>query len=72
MNLPAMNGYEVIGRLKQDLRTRDIPIIIASAFSVDTRRLERINDHAAIPIIGKPIEPEKLRNNVKELLLYGD
>jgi len=72
MNLPAMNGYEVIGRLKQDIRTRDIPIIIASAFSVDTKRLERINDHAAIPIIGKPIEPEKLRNNVTELLLYGD
>ncbi len=71
MNLPGMNGYEVVGRLKQDMRTQNVPIIIVSAFSVDTERLDQINDHAAIPIIGKPIEPEKLRNDVKELLTYG-
>ena len=30
MKMPKMNGYEVIGRLKEDTRTKDIPILIMS------------------------------------------
>ena len=68
MMLPGMNGYEVIGRLKQDMRTKDIPIIITSAYEVDEDRLKSTNGNAAIPVLKKPVEPEDLQYKVKELL----
>ncbi len=69
MMLPEMNGYEVIGRLKQDNRTQAIPILITSAYRIDHERLHRFNLNAAIPILKKPIDPEQLRENVRELLV---
>jgi CheY-like chemotaxis protein len=68
MMLPGMNGYEVIGRLKQDIRTHDIPIIINSAYQVDESRLRKINENAVIPILRKPLEADLLNQKVKEML----
>ncbi len=68
MVLPGMNGYEIIGRLKQDKRSQNIPILILSAHSVDPKKLEHIENLSAIPIQKKPFEQSELRNAVKELL----
>ncbi|MBN2030941.1 response regulator [bacterium] len=68
MVIPCMNGYEVIGRLKQDKRSQSIPILILSAHSVDAKRLEHIENLSALPIQKKPFEVGELRNNVKALL----
>ena len=68
MNLPRLNGYEVIGQLKQDTRTNDIPVLIISDHSVDERRLRQANVHAVIPVVRKPFEPVELRNSTRELL----
>jgi signal transduction histidine kinase len=68
MKLPGMNGYEVIGRLKGDTRTQNIPIIIISAFSVDEEKLGQVDSHSAIPVLYKPFERAVLRNKVKEML----
>ncbi len=69
MVLPGMSGYEVIGRLKQDARTIDIPILITSGFTIDTDRLNQNDDHDAIPVIPKPFEPVELRNKVKKMIM---
>jgi len=66
--MPQMSGYEVIGRLKQDNRTCDIPIIIMSGYAVDQDYLSQVNQNTAIPIIAKPIQPERLRSCVREIL----
>ncbi|MCJ7812164.1 response regulator [bacterium] len=68
MVLPGMNGYEIIGRLKQDKRSQNVPILILSAHTVDTKRLDHIDHLSAIPIQKKPIERDQLRNNIRELL----
>jgi len=68
MKLPGMNGYEVLGRLKHDKRTQNIPLIIMSAFSVDRKRLDGFNNHTVFPIIAKPFDREILRSKVKEIL----
>ncbi len=68
MVMPNMNGYEVIGRLKQDKRSQHIPILISSAHSVDPKKLAHIENSSAIPIQKKPFEAGELRNNVKALL----
>jgi len=69
MVLPGMNGYEVIGRLKQYEQTQAIPILIISAYSVDEKRLHQIDIPSAIPIQKKPINHVELRRNVTELLI---
>ncbi len=68
MVLPGMNGYEIIGRLKQDKRSQNISILILSAHTVDTKRLDHIDHLSAIPIQKKPIERDQFRNQIRELL----
>ena len=68
MKLPRMNGYEVLGRLKQDKRTQNIPLIIISAFSIDRERLDSFKNHTVFPIITKPFDREILRSKIKEIL----
>lgn len=69
MRLPKMSGYEVIGRLKQDKRTQDIPILMMSSFLVDRECLDQEGVHTAIPFIEKPFEGDVLRRTVKDLLM---
>jgi len=69
MMLPGMSGYEVVGRLKQDSRTHDIPIIIISGIHVDETKLNRVIDQSVIPIFSKPIDPDKLKMKVLNLLM---
>ena len=69
MMLPGMSGYEVIGRLKQDTRTKDIPIIINSGYHVDEERLQQVDNYAAIPVLNKPVRPEVLQGKVREMII---
>lgn len=66
--MPGMNGYEILGRLKQDGRTAHIPVLILSAFSVDKNKLNQVDVHSAIPVLAKPIQADDLRNHVFEML----
>lgn len=68
MQMPEMNGYEVIGRLKENRDTANIPIIVLSAFKVD---VDKINEHVtskAIPVIEKPCDENILKRWVNFLL----
>ncbi len=69
MMLPGMSGYEVIGRLKQDVRTCNVPILISTGFDVDEQRLYDVDYEEAIPIIVKPLDADDLRDKVKKLLM---
>jgi signal transduction histidine kinase len=68
IRLKECSGYEVIGKLKQDQRTHNIPILVMSAYSVDSQYLGQLNKHAVIPTIAKPFEPGELKNKVRELI----
>ena len=69
MMLPEMDGYEVIKELKKNETTHNIPILILSAFTVDRERLDNDgNSNKNIPVMGKPIKPEELLNNVQDML----
>ena len=70
IRLPTMSGYEVIGRLKQDNRTHDIPILIMSAFSIDMDNVDLISAEPAIPTIKKPFNIDELRNTVEKCLTF--
>jgi len=61
MQMPRMNGYEVIGHLKEDMRTKDIPILIMSGQPVAFDRLNEYIMKKAIPVIGKPLDIRQLK-----------
>ena len=67
INMPVMNGEEMIGHMKEDPEMRDIPIIVVSTEGSVTR-IERLKS-LGIHFIQKPFSPELLRDSV--VLLTG-
>jgi len=63
-----MSGYEVVGRLKEDITTKDIPIIIMSGAKVEYEKLEEYVAKKAILVMGKPLDMDKLVTLINYLL----
>jgi diguanylate cyclase (GGDEF)-like protein len=66
--MPEMNGFEVIQRLKNDDRTRHIPVIFISALDSPSDE-ERGLDLGAVDYIAKPFHPPIVRKRVRNHLL---
>jgi two-component system, chemotaxis family, chemotaxis protein CheY len=62
INMPIMNGEEMLDRLRADPDTSELPIIVVSTESSDTR-LERIRARGAA-FVHKPFTPERLRDAI--------
>lgn len=65
--MPKRSGFEVCRRLKQDERTRDIPIMIVTALN-EQADLDRAQELGADDIISKPVNKLDLVSRVKRLL----
>ncbi len=65
--MPKMDGLEVIRRLKEDARTRDLPVIMFSAKSGTREIMESFNYGASNYLI-KPIDTERLLEKVETTL----
>ncbi len=61
--MPEMNGFETLGRLKADPKTRDIPVIFLSALTDTVNKVEGFR-LGAVDYITKPVEPEELMARV--------
>lgn len=68
MKMPKMSGYEVIGRLKEDVRTKDLPIIVISGYEIESDKLEEYTEKKAIPMVNKPFSPEQIERLVNYFL----
>jgi two-component system cell cycle response regulator len=67
IQLPDINGYEVAARLKQDARTRNIPLIAITALAMVGDR-ERVLKAGFDGYISKPIVPETFVSDVEGFL----
>jgi len=65
--MPKMNGYEVFGRLKENSKTAEIPIIILTAHDVDIGKIDSISP-TSTPVIEKTGGFENVLSVVKDLL----
>jgi phosphoserine phosphatase RsbU/P len=65
--MPEMNGYEVCAKLKEDAKTRDIPIIFVTAMS-ETQDETKGFKLGAVDYIAKPISPPVVSARVKSHL----
>ncbi|MCK5147502.1 response regulator [bacterium] len=68
MVMPGLDGYGVIDKLKNDVRTQDIPVLILSSAQIEPDKISGENDAGAIPIMTKPVKPKKLIDSVESLI----
>jgi two-component system chemotaxis response regulator CheY len=62
VNMPVMNGEEMLTRIRADERTRDLAVIIVSTEGSETRLANLQAMGAAI--VRKPFPPETLRETI--------
>ena len=66
LNMPVLDGYEVLTRLKRDQRTRKIPVIILTSTD-DTRERTRCYDLGCNVYITKPVDYDKFCEAIQKL-----
>ncbi len=69
LKLPKVGGIEVLAQLKQDPRTKLIPVVVLTS-SKEERDLVRSYDLGANSYIQKPVDFENFRATVKTIGLY--
>jgi signal transduction histidine kinase len=65
--MPKINGFEVCRRLKQDPKTKTIPVILVTALSEKQHRIQAL-EAGADDFISKPVDQTELTVRVKSLL----
>ena len=69
INMPVMNGEEMIERIKADPALADLPVIVVSTEGSKTR-IERLQQRGTT-FIHKPFSPETVLTVVKEITGIG-
>ena len=70
ISMPTMNGEKMIESLRQNPEFKDMPVIVVSTESSETR-IKRLLSLGA-RFIHKPFSPEKIRDTINDLLSIGD
>ena len=68
LNIPGIDGFELTRRLKQDSRTRDVPVLAVTgyaAFRADPDRARRAGCDA---VLQKPCSAEDLETAIRRLV----
>ncbi|MFQ5705020.1 MAG: response regulator [Gemmatimonadales bacterium] len=69
LKLPKVSGLEVLGRVKENTRTRNIPVVVLSS-SRDQRDIVDSYKLGVNSYVVKPIEFDKFVESVSEVGLY--
>ena len=69
LNLPKVNGLEVLRRVREDERTRTLPVVILTSSDEQSDLAQGYADHAN-SFVSKPIAFEEFMEAVGQLGLY--
>jgi CheY-like chemotaxis protein len=69
--LPDVDGYEVLRRLKSDPATKDIPVILKTAFRLEEGHRQRGLDAGAVDYFAEPFDTQALVAAVRRVLGEG-
>ncbi len=67
INMPTMSGIQLLTRMKQNDKLKDIPIVIASTEG-SQKRIDQLHELGVAGYIRKPFQPEQLREVLIPLL----
>lgn len=65
--MPKLDGYEVLSRLRKNVRTAQTPIVLLSAKTLEADRQSGL-DAGATDYVTKPFDPITLLKDMKKLL----
>ncbi|MFP5438196.1 MAG: response regulator [Bacteroidia bacterium] len=68
VQMPGMDGFEVMEMMQGSSRTKDIPVIFLSAISKEKKYISRGFETGAVDYITKPVDPDLLIMKVKTFL----
>ncbi|MDB6064882.1 MAG: response regulator receiver protein [Pedosphaera sp.] len=74
MRMPKVGGLEVLRQIKQDPRTRNIPVIVFTG-SVFEQELEQARELGAVGILPKPVEFSVLQSMCQQfgfIFIFAD
>lgn len=69
LNLPVLNGHQVLKRMKEDSRTRRIPVIILTT-TEDSREVHKCYDLGCNVFITKPVDYDQFVDAVRKIGLF--
>jgi CheY-like chemotaxis protein len=67
LNMPRMDGFELIRRVRADRRLANLPIIVVSA-DTDPTTPSRVAELGADAFFPKPFSPAQVRRKLEQLL----
>ena len=67
ITLPQQDGWSLVGQLKRDTRTRNIPIVVLTGYAEPAVR-ERASREGCAALLIKPYLPDELARALRELL----
>ena len=67
INMPRMNGIQLLTRMKQNRLLQHIPIVVVSTEGSD-ERVKELKQMGAFGFVRKPFKPEQLRDVLVPLL----
>lgn len=67
VNMPGMNGFEVLSHLKTSPSTRDIPVLMLTALNAAEHRVQGL-ENGADDYLTKPYNPRELMERIKTRL----
>ncbi|RZJ67477.1 MAG: hybrid sensor histidine kinase/response regulator [Flavobacterium sp.] len=68
VQMPGMDGFEVVETLSGSKRTKEIPVIFLSAISKEKKYITKGYESGAVDYITKPVDPDLLILKVKTFL----
>jgi CheY-like chemotaxis protein len=69
LNMPVMDGYQVLGHMKSDPRTQRVPVIVLTTTD-DAREVSRCYELGCSVYITKPVEYERFSEAIQQLGLF--
>ena len=69
LNMPILDGYQVLRRMKSDERTRRIPVVILTTTD-DAREVQRCYDLGCNVYITKPVDYEQFAEAIRKIGLF--
>lgn len=71
INMPTMNGIQLLTRMKENERLQAIPIVIVSTEG-SRERMQQLEEIGAFGYVRKPFQPEQLRDVLTPILGVKD
>lgn len=68
LNIPGIDGFELTRRLRDDVRTRDIPVVAVTGYAAFASDPERARRAGCDAVLSKPCSPEDLEAAIRSLI----